>query len=62
MTSEVNSLVQTGMPFREAYLKIKTGKNISASFTKKQKNKFSSGSPYNLQLPLLRRRLKKFID
>jgi argininosuccinate lyase len=64
MTSKVNTLVQTGMPFREAYLKIKAGKDIStsASLKNKQINKFSSGSPFNLQLSLLRRRLKKHID
>ncbi|MDC0054932.1 argininosuccinate lyase [Pseudomonadota bacterium] len=64
MTSKANTLVQTGMPFREAYLKIKAGKDIStsASLKNKQINKFSSGSPFNLQLSLLRRRLKKHID
>jgi argininosuccinate lyase len=62
MTSKVYALVQAGMPFREAYLKIKTGKDTNVHLSKSQKNKFSSGSPFNLQLPVLRRRLKKYVD
>ena len=62
MTSKVYALVQTGMPFREAYLTIKSGKVTAPPLNKKQKNKFSSGSPFNLQISELRRRLKKHID
>ena len=62
MTSKVYGLVQTGIPFREAYFKVKAAKGASDISNGKHVNKFSAGSPFNLKLPELRRRLKKYLD
>ena len=62
MTSKVYDLVQTGIPFREAYFKVKAAKDTRDFSNDKHTNKFSSGSPFNLKLPELRRRLKKYLD
>ena len=62
MTSKVYGLVQTGIPFREAYFKVKAAKGASDISNSKHVNNFSAGSPFNLKLPELRRRLKKYLD
>jgi len=59
MTDRAYELVQSGLPFREAYTKVKSSqdnKSISKSLTRKNS---SSGSPYNLDLKVLKSRLKK---
>jgi hypothetical protein len=49
------------MPFREAYINVKSNKD-SASTSKTSLRKNSShGSPYNLDLKVLKSRLKKLI-
>ena len=59
MTDRAYELVQSGLPFREAYTKVKSSqdsKSISKSLTRKNS---SSGSPYNLDLKVLKSRVKK---
>ncbi len=59
MTDRAYELVQSGLPFREAYTKVKSSqdsKSISKSLSRKNS---SSGSPYNLDLKVLKSRLKK---
>ena len=61
MTDRAYDLVQSGMPFREAYINVKSNKNsVSTSKTFSRKNS-SHGSPYNLDLKVLKSRLKKLI-
>ena len=61
MTDRAYDLVQSGMPFREAYINVKSNKD-SASTSKTSFRKNSShGSPYNLDLKVLKSRLKKLI-
>jgi argininosuccinate lyase len=61
MTDRAYDLVQSGMPFREAYINVKSNKNsVSSSKTSSRKNS-SHGSPYNLDLKVLKSRLKKLI-
>jgi argininosuccinate lyase len=61
MTDRAYDLVQSGMPFREAYINVKSNKD-SASTSKTSLRKNSShGSPYNLDLKVLKSRLKKLI-
>ena len=61
MTDRAYDLVQSGMPFREAYINVKSNKD-SASTSKTSSRKNSShGSPYNLDLKALKSRLKKLI-
>jgi argininosuccinate lyase len=61
MTDRAYDLVQSGMPFREAYINVKSNKNsVSTSKTSSRKNS-SHGSPYNLDLKVLKSRLKKLI-
>jgi len=61
MTDRAYDLVQSGMPFREAYINVKSNKD-SASTSKTSSRKNSShGSPYNLDLKVLKSRLKKLI-
>ena len=52
------SLVQSGMPFREAYIKVKSNKDTNQPL-KPLKEKFISGSAYNLDLKILKSRLQK---
>ena len=59
MTDRTYELVQSGMPFREAYKKVKSHQDkqeISKDLSRKNS---SSGSAYNLDLKVLRSRLKK---
>ena len=59
MTDRAYELVQSGLPFREAYTKVKSSqdsKSISKSLTRINS---SSGSPYNLDLKVLKSRVKK---
>jgi len=59
MTDRTYELVQSGVPFREAYLKVKSNQDkmlISESLSRKNS---SSGSAYNLDLKVLRSRLKQ---
>jgi len=61
MTDRAYDLVQSGMPFREAYINVKSNKNsVSTSKTSSRKNS-SHGSPYNLDLKVLKSRLNKLI-
>ena len=61
MTDRAYDLVQSGMPFREAYINVKSNKDsVSTSKTSSRKNS-SHGSPYNLDLKVLKSRLKKLI-
>ena len=59
MTDRTYELVQSGIPFREAYKKVKSHQDkqeISKGLSRKNS---SSGSAYNLDLKVLRSRLKK---
>ena len=59
MTDQAYELVQSGLPFREAYIKVKSQQETSViSKTLSRKNS-SSGSAYNLDLKILKTRLKK---
>ena len=59
MTDQAYELVQSGLPFREAYIKVKSQQEASFfSQTLSRKNS-SSGSAYNLDLKILKARLKK---
>ena len=59
MTDQAYELVQSGLPFREAYIKVKSQQEASfVSKTLSRKNS-SSGSAYNLDLKILKARLKK---
>ena len=59
MTDQAYELVQSGLPFREAYIKVKSQRETNlASKTLSRKNS-SSGSAYNLDLKILKARLKK---
>jgi argininosuccinate lyase len=59
MTDQAYDLVQSGMPFRDAYMTVKGNQDKNLSPVKKSKNRASAGSPLNLELNLLRSRLKK---
>jgi argininosuccinate lyase len=59
MTDQAYELVQSGLPFREAYIKVKSqqeAKFVSKTISRKNS---SSGSAYNLDLKILKARLKK---
>ena len=59
MTDQAYELVQSGLPFREAYIKVKSQRETNlVSKTLSRKNS-SSGSAYNLDLKILKARLKK---
>ena len=59
MTDQTYELVQSGLPFREAYIKVKSQQDAKfVSKTISRKNS-SSGSAYNLDLKILKARLKK---
>ena len=61
MTDQAYDLVQSGMPFRDAYMMVKDNQDMDASPVKKSKNLASAGSPFNLELNLLTSRLKKLL-
>ena len=59
MTDQAYELVQSGLPFREAYIKVKSQRETNlVSKTLSRKNS-SSVSSYNLDLKILKARLKK---
>ena len=62
MTDRAYALVQSGMPFRDAYIKVKSDDESIQTKDKISKKNFSVGSPFNLKLSLLQKRLKKFQD
>lgn len=59
MTDQAYALVQSGLPFREAYLKVKSNKDTNFVSKKLSRKNSSSGSAYNLDLKILRARLRK---
>lgn len=59
MTDQAYELVQSGVPFREAYVKVKTLKNNKSTPQSTSRKHSSSGSAYNLDLKTLNRRLQK---
>ena len=59
MTDQAYALVQSGLPFREAYLKVKSNKDANFISKKLSRKNSSSGSAYNLDLKILRARLRK---
>lgn len=61
MTDRAYDLVQSGMPFREAYINVKSNKDSASSSKTSLRKNSSHGSPYNLDLKVLKSRLKKLI-
>ena len=61
MTDRAYDLVQSGMPFREAYINIKSNKDSVLTPKTSSRNNSSHGSPYNLDLKVLKSRLQKLI-
>lgn len=61
MTDRAYDLVQSGMPFREAYINVKSNKDSVLTSKTSSRNNSSHGSPYNLDLKALKSRLKKLI-
>ena len=59
MTDAVYDLVKSGTPFREAYHQIKESEDYINDPIESIKQRKSVGSPGNLQLSILNRRLKK---
>jgi len=52
-------MVQSGIPFRDAYLKVKSNRDKNVSLKNISRKQSSSGSAYNLNLPVLKSRLIK---
>jgi argininosuccinate lyase len=61
MTDQAYDLVQSGIPFRDAYMAVKTNQESGLKPINKSKLKSSSGSPDNLELKVLRSRLQKLL-
>ena len=59
MTDRAYELVQSGIPFRDAYMMVKDNAEKDVKGFSKSSNQASSGSPRNLQLNILSSRLKK---
>ena len=59
MTDQAYALVQTGVPFRDAYMSVKDKAGNQAAPLKKSSQSSSVGSPHNLQLKSLSARLEK---
>ena len=59
MTDRAYELVQSGLPFREAYIKVKSNQEKDLVSKNLSKKNSSTGSAYNLDLKILRARLKK---
>ena len=59
MTDQAYELVQSGLPFREAYIKVKSQQEASFVSKTLSRKHSSSGSAYNLDLKILKARLKK---
>jgi len=62
MTDRAYNLVQSGVPFREAYVKVKSDKDPQLITQPISRNNSSSGSAYNLELKTIESRLKKLIN
>lgn len=58
MTDKVYALVSKGTPFRDAYNKVKNSNDLS-QFSETNKSNYSEGSPGNLKLNVLEKRLSK---
>ncbi len=61
MTDRAYDLVQSGMPFREAYINVKSNKDSVSTYNTFSRKNSSHGSPYNLDLKVLKSRFKKLI-
>ena len=59
MTDRAYELVQSGLPFREAYTKVKSNQEKDLVSKNLSRKNSSTGSAYNLDLKILRARLKK---
>jgi argininosuccinate lyase len=59
MTDRAYELVQSGTPFRDAYMMVKDDAEKDIKGLGTSNNQASSGSPRNLQLNILSSRLKK---
>jgi len=59
MTDQAYALVQTGVPFRDAYMSVKEKAGHQPKLAKKTAVSSSAGSPHNLQLKSLSSRLVK---
>ena len=59
MTDRTYELVQSGVPFREAYLKVKSNQDKELIAEGSSRKNSSSGSAYNLDLKVLKSRLKQ---
>ena len=62
MTDRAYNLVQTGVPFREAYVKVKSDQDPQLITQPISRNNSSSGSAYNLELKTIKSRLQKLIN
>ena len=58
MTDKVYALVNKGTPFRDAYNKVKNSNDVS-QFSETTRSNYSEGSPGNLKLNVLEKRLSK---
>ena len=58
MTDKVYALVNQGTPFRDAYNQVKNSNDLS-QFSETTKSNYSEGSPGNLKLNVLEKRLSK---
>ena len=59
MTDQAYDLVQSGIPFRDAYMMVKENLGKSTDRPLESQKRASSGSPMNLELNVLSSRLKK---
>ena len=59
MTDRTYELVQSGVPFREAYLKVKSNQDKELIAEGSSRKNSSSGSAFNLDLKVLKSRLKQ---
>ena len=59
MTDQAYEMVQSGIPFRDAYSKVKSSRDKNVPLKNISRQKSSSGSAYNLNLKVLKSRLIK---
>jgi len=59
MTDQAYAMVQSGIPFRDAYSKVKSNRDKKLSSKNISRKKSSSGSAYNLNLQVLNSRFIK---
>ena len=59
MTDQAYEMVQSGIPFRDAYSKVKSNRDKNVPLKNISRQKSSSGSAYNLSLQVLKSRLIK---